>query len=163
MFLNETSALHSCFRGNCPVSPDFWRRTKCKPNNKLIHTERKYNKEDLCTNRSTLFFLSSTFHGQRSLVGCSPQGQIQRVRYNLATKQQQTFQMHHHLPICSLLCFSPFLCCVVYVAPMKPLSFHWAMCTGDWRGRRAELRLCIFSLNSLIKRGGGSMESSSSW
>ena len=86
----------------------------------------------------------------------------QRVRYNLATKQQQTVQTHHHLPVCSLLCFSPFLGCVLHVAPMKPLSFHWAMWTGDWRGRRAELRFRIFSLNSLIKRGGGSMESSSS-
>ena len=91
----------------------------------------------------------------------------QRVRYNLATKQQQ---MHwpfsrciSPLPICSLLCLPPFPRCVLCVVPVKPCSFPWEMWTGAWRGRRAELRLRIFSLSSLIKRGGGSMESSSSW
>ena len=36
----------------------------------------------------TPIFLPGKFHGQRSLAGYSPWG-LQRVRYNLATKQQQ--------------------------------------------------------------------------
>ena len=76
-----------------------WRRCRFDPWVKKISWRRKW--------KPIPIFLPGKFHGQRSLVGYSPQG-CKRVRDNSATKQQQQSELQSWPTLCDPVdCSSP--------------------------------------------------------